>query len=248
MKPRIAFIGMVVVIVLFGLALGADRAQGDSPGTPMLAGATATAGGAGGGISIQGRLTDANGNPLNGSVSLTAGIYDVPSGGVARCSDTQSVAVTGGLFLMSINTCTSANINGDPLWLGLKVGADPEMTPRQAIGPIAYAMSLRPGAIVNGDVSILGKLGVGTSSPDRTLTIANATGANYMNLKDGAREILMGVDAGGGILSVMSNHDLSLRTGFNSEKMRITAGGSVGIGTSNPVSGTLDVRSLGHSI
>jgi hypothetical protein len=44
----------------------------------------------------------------------------------------------------------------------------------------------------------------------------------------------MGVDGAGGIISVMTNHDLSFRTGNNSEKMRITAGGNVGIGTTNP--------------
>ena len=70
-----------------------------------------------------------------------------------------------------------------------------------------------------------GSVGIGTAAPDRSLTIANTVGANYMNVKDGTREILMGVDGTGGIVSVMTNHDLVLRTGGNSEKVRITAGG-----------------------
>ncbi len=81
-----------------------------------------------------------------------------------------------------------------------------------------------------------GNMGIGTTTPDRSLTVANATGANYMNVKDGTHEILMGVDGNGGILSVMSNHDLILRAGSNSEKMRITAGGKVGIGITTPSS------------
>lgn len=79
-----------------------------------------------------------------------------------------------------------------------------------------------------------GNIGIGTATPDRSLTIANTTASSYLNVKDNAREILLGVDASGGILSVMSNHDLILRTGTNNEKMRVTAGGKVGIGTSNP--------------
>lgn len=79
-----------------------------------------------------------------------------------------------------------------------------------------------------------GNVGIGTATPDRSLTIANTTASSYMNVKDNAHEILLGVDGNVGILSVMSNHDLVLRAGANSEKMRVTAGGKVGIGTSNP--------------
>jgi len=86
-----------------------------------------------------------------------------------------------------------------------------------------------------------GNVGIGTATPDRSLTIATATGANYLNVKDASREILMGVDAAGGIVSVMSNHDLSFRTGANTERVRISAKGNVGIGTADP-QGTLDVR------
>lgn len=79
-----------------------------------------------------------------------------------------------------------------------------------------------------------GRLGIGTSAPDRSVTVSNAAGANYMNVKDGTHELLMGVDANGGIVSVMTNHDLSFRAGSNSEKMRILAGGNVGIGATAP--------------
>ncbi len=55
-----------------------------------------------------------------------------------------------------------------------------------------------------------------------------------MNIKDGTRNILMGVDAAGGIISVLSANDLILRTA-NLEKMRIVnATGNVGIGTTAP--------------
>jgi hypothetical protein len=71
-----------------------------------------------------------------------------------------------------------------------------------------------------------GNVGIGTSTPDRSLTVGNTAGANYLNVKDGTREILMGVDSAGGIISVMTSHDLIFRTG-NGEKMRISAAGNV---------------------
>lgn len=101
-------------------------------------------------VQVQGRLTDASGNPLNAYVSLTASIYDVSVGGTARCSDADTVNVSNGLFTMAMDFCTASVFNGDQLWLGIKAGPDPEMTPRQAIYAVPYAWALRPGAIVKG--------------------------------------------------------------------------------------------------
>jgi hypothetical protein len=78
-----------------------------------------------------------------------------------------------------------------------------------------------------------GDVGIGTWGPDRKLTVS-ASGSVFQNVKNGTQEILMGVDGTGGILSVMTNHDLILRAGGDSEKMRIKAGGNVGIGTNDP--------------
>jgi hypothetical protein len=85
-----------------------------------------------------------------------------------------------------------------------------------------------------------GRVGIGTTSPNQLLT-AYAPNAAYLNVKDGTREVLLGVDSNGAILSAMTNHDLIFRTGGNSEKARITAGGFLGIGTSTP-GAPLDVK------
>jgi hypothetical protein len=82
-------------------------------------------------------------------------------------------------------------------------------------------------------VDSFGNVGIGTPTPDEKLTIYSASAA-YMNVRDDTREVLLGVDSNGAILSAMSNNHLILRAGGNSEKMRITAGGNVGIGTTNP--------------
>ncbi len=100
-------------------------------------------------IPFQGRLTNPAGAPLNGVYSIRLALYDVSTGGTALCSDTDNVTVTNGLFTFYMNFCASDDTDGKQLYLGVKVGADAEMTPRQAIYPVPFARSVRPGAIIN---------------------------------------------------------------------------------------------------
>lgn len=100
-------------------------------------------------IPIQGRLTNASGNPLSGSYNMIFKIYDIAVGGSALCQDSLSgVTVNSGLFSVSMY-CNASNFDGRALWLGITVGADLEMTPRRQIYNVPYAMSLRPGAIIS---------------------------------------------------------------------------------------------------
>jgi hypothetical protein len=103
-------------------------------------------------INYQGRLTDSGGNPLSGTYTMSFKLYETSTGGTALRTDTQSVTVTDGLFSTPINLGTSS-FDGRALWLGIKVGSDPEMTPRQELRPVPYALSLRPGAGIIGSVS-----------------------------------------------------------------------------------------------
>jgi len=52
-----------------------------------------------------------------------------------------------------MNFCSASDIDGKQLYLGIQVGSDPEMTDRQAIYPVPYAFSLRPGAQISGTLS-----------------------------------------------------------------------------------------------
>jgi hypothetical protein len=188
------------------LALLAGLAAAQGPEPPAVAvSAEGTAGAAAvvaGVIPIQGRLTDASGRPLNRDYSIKASVYDVATGGTARCSRTDTVPVNNGLFDMRIYNCTAAHINGDQLYLGIKVGSDPEMTPRQAIYPVPYAWSLKPGAIVRGAVS---------GSPNSVIRAENTAvvGAAYGVVGQSASTDGIGVygiaTASGGVGGVFSN-------------------------------------------
>ncbi|RLC57740.1 MAG: hypothetical protein DRI80_14635, partial [Chloroflexota bacterium] len=92
MKRKQILIGISVLVLLLALAAGLSLAQGPRP-PGMKTGVENKTGLAGGSdyIPVQGRLTDAGGNPLDGTYSLTFRLYDVSTGGTPLCSDTNSV-------------------------------------------------------------------------------------------------------------------------------------------------------------
>ena len=116
-------------------------------------------------INYQGRLADSAGGPLSGTYEMTFRLYDVLSGGTVLDTDAHSVGVENGLFNTEINFdrryfyyfngsyFNSSYFDGRELWLGITVGTDSEMTPRQELRPVPYALSLVPGAVISGSLS-----------------------------------------------------------------------------------------------
>ncbi len=116
-------------------------------------------------MSYQGQLTDGGGiNVPNGPYALTFRLYDVSSGGAALWTETQgSVTVTNGLFSVVLGSVTPLSMPFDrQYWLGITVGADPEMAPRAPLTSAPYAMATRtplPGIahlLYAGSYSVLG--------------------------------------------------------------------------------------------
>lgn len=100
-------------------------------------------------ITYQGILTDTSGNPLTGTYSITFKLYEVASGGTALATSTQSVSCTNGQFTTPV-TFDATFFDGRALWIGVSVAPNPEMSPRQELRAVPYALSLRPGAIIKG--------------------------------------------------------------------------------------------------
>lgn len=102
-------------------------------------------------INFQGVLRDGSGNPVaNGSYSVQFTIYDAPSAGNIKWQETQSVTTSGGLFtvlLGSTSPVPDSAFNNPNCYLGVKVGTDPEMTPRQQLAstPYSYRVDNEPG-------------------------------------------------------------------------------------------------------
>jgi hypothetical protein len=122
-------------------------------------------------INYQGRLSDSEGVPVNGTVSMTFAIYNAPTGGELLWSETQSsVTVTDGAFSVALGSVTLFTVTFDEeYYLGVKVGGDAEMTPRAALVSVPYALrakeadsvgassvtssKIEDGAIVDADIS-----------------------------------------------------------------------------------------------
>ncbi len=98
-------------------------------------------------INFQGKLTNPDGtNVTNGTYSILFSIYTVSSGGSAVWSETQgSVTVTDGIFQVALGSVSalpgSVDFDGSSLYLGVKVGADAEMTPRIRLAAAPYAFN-----------------------------------------------------------------------------------------------------------
>lgn len=126
-------------------------------------------------INYQGVLTDPDGCPVkDSSYSIIFSVYDAPTGGNLMWADTlATVTTTQGNFnvlLGSNNPIPDSLFVEDSLWLAVKVGNDPEMTPRQRIASVGYAFR----AATDGDwdfsdddiYRLEGNVGIGTEDPD----------------------------------------------------------------------------------
>jgi hypothetical protein len=74
-----------------------------------------------------------------------------------------------------------------------------------------------------------GNVGIGTSSPTTILDVVGG-----FNVSDGTSTLRFVNSAGVGLIGTLTNHSLGLRTN-NTERMRITSAGNVGIGTTDPL-------------
>jgi hypothetical protein len=108
-------------------------------------------------ISFQGRLVDASGTPLNGTYDLEFTFWSASSGGSQPWGGTTQTGqtITGGLYNTKLNVDPDT-ICGQELWLRIRVRETGTATwetldPRVQVLPAAYAMTLRPGAQIQGE-------------------------------------------------------------------------------------------------
>lgn len=178
-------IGIVASLLFTSRALAAPTSTSQVPGF----------------IPYQGNLLNQSGDPVNGLIDMTFSLYSVPTGGTALWTEVHTsgnaVPVAGGLFNVNLGSITPipADLWNQPdLYLGIRVGSDVEMTPRQPLGGIPSALQAsvaqlaltvpdgsitkeKLGAGVNNYFIINGAKYVGTYLPDWTL--ASGSGDRY---------------------------------------------------------------------
>lgn len=95
-------------------------------------------------LTQQGRLIDkATSKPVAGTISITFALYDVASGGTALWTEKQDVTLDDGYFSARLGETTAIPktvFNGSVRYLGVTVGTDTEMSPREPLTSVPYAM------------------------------------------------------------------------------------------------------------
>ncbi len=130
---RFLVIGASLVSVSVGLA-GPARAAVPAP------------------LTHEGRLLDADGQPVTTNQVFTYKIYDAPTDGNVLWTETLTVPVDQGYFSVQLglmSPITDALLAGGDRYLGIQVGSDSEMIPREQLSSVPYA---RLAGEVSGDI------------------------------------------------------------------------------------------------
>lgn len=210
-------------------------------------------------INFQGKLVDQNGlNVADGTYSIRLRIYTDPSADAANTcggnscvwEETQSsVSVSNGIFQVALGSVTAlpgaVDFNSDSLYLGIKVQADNEMTPRIRFASVPYAFNagalngvvatqsatgfnLQGGTGSQSTVSFTTAAGALTLQPGLAagLTI-QSNGSNSLTL-DSAQSIILGDNTANPSFSFLGTGGLTVANGGNNN---ITLGSNAGNGT-----------------
>jgi len=228
------------IIVLFLTGYGFGFFGGAKPGTHAAAGIAKM-------INYQGKLTDLNNVPVDdGTYNLVVKIYDAETGGnclwawKGACGSPTAVpvVVTNGNFsvmlgdtaFQSTNAMT-LDFNSDSYFLGIKVGADPEMTPRKRIGAVGYAYNADrldgwdPATGISGGVTLTG----GTDADDM-LTLQGNSASSGNTGTNAAFQLKVGDSGGTTALTVLNNGNIGIGTVSPSTLLQLgTPGTTAGI-------------------
>lgn len=125
-------------------------------------------------ISYQGRLLNSSGVPVpDGNYNVRYNLYPSATGGTPVYTETKTIAVKNGLFNSEIGTDLKIPPETFAQQLYLQVTINGEsLSPRQPLRGAPYAMSLLPGAVVQGSV-VITRTYAGYADTGAAATIAN---------------------------------------------------------------------------
>lgn len=168
-----------------GLALACAVSPGQAQVPPQLA--------------HQGRLTTANGTPVEGAVTFHFRLYDRGVGGDPLWAETREVPVENGYYTVTLGEMEPlpiAAFTGTPLYLGVQIDGDDEMSGRVVLTSVPYAFraatadnatgAISPRSVTVGGVPVIDEHGrwtgdstglVGPAGPVGPAGVAGPAGA-----------------------------------------------------------------------
>jgi hypothetical protein len=94
-------------------------------------------------LTQQGRILDTTGAPVSSKVKIVFNVYAAAKGGTALWTEEQNITLDDGYFsaqLGSITAIPDTVFDGSVRFIGVTVGADDEMTPREPTTSVPYSL------------------------------------------------------------------------------------------------------------